>query len=183
MNQSHPNSDPVVLPDTAALARLVSEVTGPMCGTTFTPAADHVRGQSICGRMFLLPIPGERDIRIVLSSDAAGCEALGAAMFGRPRDQLTRDMTDDALRELLNMVGGQIQTFLRIDQQLGLPRPTNMAELATMGGAGLLDAQLLTSNGTGDIKMWIFETTGNEKERGAPAGGLVRSLFRKLTSA
>ena len=176
------DNGPVALPDAPELARLVSNVTVPMCGKTFAPAADHVRGQSICGRMFLLPIQGKRDISIILSTDSAGGEALGAAMFGRPPQQLTRAMVDDAIRELLNMVAGQIQKYLKIDQPLGLPRPISLADLADEGGVGFNDALLLTSDGTGDMKLWIFERTPDEKTPAAKGRGFVRSLFRKLTS-
>lgn len=178
---SDADSGPVALPDAPALARLVSNVTGPMCGKTFAPADDRVRGQSICGRMFLLPIQGERDISIILSSDAAGSEALGAAMFGRPPQQLTRKMVDDAIAELLNMVAGQIQKHLKIDQPLGLPRPISVADLTAEAGVDFSDSLLLTSSGIGDMKLWIFEKTHDEKTVSAPGGGFVRSLLRKLT--
>jgi hypothetical protein len=182
VSETDADSGPVALPDAPALARLVSNVTGPMCGKTFAPASEHARGQSICGRMFLLPLQGKRDINIILSSDAAGSEALGAAMFGRPPQQLTRQMVDDAIRELLNMVAGQVQKHLKIDQPLGLPRPISLAELTAAVGVGFSDALLLTSSGIGDMKLWIFERTHDEKTVTAPGGGFVRSLFRKLTS-
>jgi hypothetical protein len=170
------------LPDGAELARLVSNVTGPMCGKTFASGAAHLRGQSICGRMFLLPIRGKRGITIVLSSDAAGSEALGAAMFGCPPAQLTRPMVDDAIRELLNMVGGQIQKALRIDEPLGLPRSTNLAEVVEGAGVAFSEAALLTSDGVGDLKLWIFEQAPEEMMPPPARHGRVRSLFRKLTS-
>lgn len=182
MTADHPSSDPAALPDVTELARLVTNVTEPMCGMTFTPAADHARGQSICGRMYLLPIAGQRDITIVLSSDAAGCQTMGAAMFRCPPEKLTRHQAEDAIRELLNMVAGQIQTALEIDQQLGLPRSTTMAELAAMGAAGFKEAMLLTSNGSGDIRLWIFEKTPSEAQPANRSAGFVRSLFRKFSS-
>jgi hypothetical protein len=80
------------------------------------------------------------------------------------------------------MVAGQIQKYLRIDQPLGLPRPTSLADLVATGGVGFSDALLLTSNGTGDLKLWIFERTADEKAVAETSGGFVRSLFRKLTS-
>ena len=50
------------LPDAATLAHLVSNVTRVSCGMTFTPADDAARGESICGRMVLMPFGGERDM-------------------------------------------------------------------------------------------------------------------------
>jgi Chemotaxis phosphatase CheX len=172
------------LPDALTLADLVSNVTETICGTKFIPANDSDRGQSICGRMVMLPIKGPRDITIVLSCDAAGGQALGAALRGCPRNQLTRAMIDDSIAELLNMVAGQIQTALEIDQPLGLPRSTSLAEIAQGGGVGFDDSILLTSKGLGDLKLWIFEKTSPTQD--APtvtkSGGMFRSLFRKLSS-
>jgi hypothetical protein len=170
------------LPDAVTLARLVSAVTEGISGTRFVPADDSARGQSICGRMVLLPIQGARDISVVLSCDATGGEALAAAFLGCPTDQLTRQRIDDAIAELLNMVAGQIQSELEIDQPLGLPRPTTLAELSQGGDVAFEDSILLTSEGLGDLKVWVFERTP-PVERSARRSGIgagVRSLFRKL---
>ena len=172
------------LPDASTLARLISNVTETASGTTFVPAKDDLaRGMSICGRMVLLPIQGPRDISVVLSCDAAGGRALGAALRGCPAAQLTREMIDDSIAELLNMVAGQIQTELEIDQPLGLPRRTSLAELSQGGGVAFDDAILLTSEGLGDLKLWVFERTvpveGTEPARPG-IGKRFRSLFSKL---
>ncbi len=174
-----------MLPGPEILAALVSNVTETICGTRFVPASDDLsRGQSICGRMVMLPIPGDRDISLILSCDATGSQALAAALHNRPAEQLTRAMIDDAISEFLNMVAGQIQRALDIDQQLGLPRPTSLAEMAQMGGVGFDDSILLTSQGLGDLKLWIFEKTAPTADVPTPAkqAGAFRSLFRKIGS-
>jgi len=172
------------MPDAIALADLVSSVTEIAFGASFVPGDDLTRGPSICGRMVLLPIEGPREIFVVLSCDAAGGQALSAALRGCPANQLTRAMVDDAIAELLNMVAGRIQTALEIDQPLGLPRPTSLAEIAERSGVGFNDAILLTSTGFGDLKMWIFERAAPD-DTAPPAlkkAGPFRSFFRKLTS-
>jgi hypothetical protein len=173
----------VAFPDALTLAALVSNVTETICGTKFVPADDMLRGQSICGRMVLMPIKGLRDISVVLSCDTSGGQALGAALRGCPRDQLTRAMIDDSIAELLSMVAGQIQTALEIDQPLGLPRPTSLAELAQGGGVSFDDSILLTSQGLGDLKLWIFETASpGEQTPQGKTRRTFRSLFQKLRS-
>lgn len=169
------------LPDAVTLAGLVSNVTETVCGATFAPADGIVRGESILGRMVMLPIPGARDIRIVLSCDGAGGRALGSVLRNCPREQLTRAMIDDAIAELLNMVAGQIQRALEIDQPLGLPRPTSLAELSEAGGVGFEDAILLSSPALADIKLWIFEIHPLHQAVAVPKAkaGMFRSLFRK----
>jgi Chemotaxis phosphatase CheX len=180
-----PEGDPpkAVLPDALTLAALVSNVTDTICGTKFVPADDMMRGQSICGRMVLLPIKGIRDISVVLSCDSSGGRALGAALRRCPPDQLTRAMIDDSIAELLNMVAGQIQTALEIDQPLGLPRTTSLSEISQKTGVGFSDSILLTSQGLGDLKLWIFETTAPvEPAPRATSGRTFRSLFQRVRS-
>ena len=168
------------LPDARSLAQLVSSVTEMMCGTKFVPADDLARGQSICGRMVLLPIKGARDISVVLASDSAGSRALGSALFGRPADQLTVAMIDDAIAEVLNMVAGQIQRTMAIDQPLGLPRVTSLGEMAATTGVGFDDSVLLTSEGAVDLKLWIIEKkAAPEGPTKSKDGGVLRSLIRK----
>ena len=173
------------LPDSATLARLVSNVTETMCGTTFVPGEDAARGQSVCGRMVLLPIPGARDVSVVLSCDQQGGRALAAGLFGCPGAQVTTEMIDDAIAELLNMVGGQITAAMSIDQALGLPRATSLAELANDSGVGFHDSILLTSASVADLKLWIFERAAAPPTRATPtrAPFTVRSLIRKLQGA
>ena len=157
-------------------------MTGTAAGTTFAPAKDDLaRGLSICGRMVLLPIQGARDISVVLSCDAAGGRALGAAIWSRPADQLTKEMIDDAIAELLNMVAGQIQSELEIDQRLGLPRRTSLAELSQGGGVSFDDSILLTSDSFGDLKLWVFERVARtDAETSRPGiAKRFRSLFDK----
>jgi Chemotaxis phosphatase CheX len=170
------------LPDAATLARLVSNVTEVVSSTKFVPADDSARGQSICGRMVLLRIQGARDISVVLSCDSTGAKSLAAALCHCPHEQLTREMIDDAIAELLNMVAGQIQAELHIDQPLGLPRPTTLSELSQGEGVAFEDSVLLTSEGLGDLKLWVFERTVQaDGAKPLPATGRgFRSLFRKL---
>lgn len=173
------------LPDALTLADLVSEVTETMCGAKFIPAQDPQGeypqgGESICGSMVLLPIPGVRDISVVMSSDASGAQALGSALCYCPREQLTKAMIDDAIAELVNMVAGRIKAALEIDQMLGLPRATSLAEISQSAGVDFSDGILLTSQGIADLKLWIFETFvsfGQTPE--AERGRTNRSLFRK----
>jgi len=173
------------LPDPSTLARLVSNVTETMCHASFVPAGDSERGESVCGRMALLPIRGSRDISIVLSCDQSGARALAAGLFGCPLDEVSPEMTDDAVAELLNMVGGQITSAMSLDQALGLPRRTSLAELAEGQGVGINDSVLLRSEGSVDLKLWIFERAAVTPPK-VPSGSrrwTVRSLIQKLNGA
>lgn len=180
VHRSKPHSKGSGLPDAVKLASLVSNVTEPVTGTRFSPAVNETRGQSICGRMVMLPIKGARDISVVLSCDIAASRALAAALRGCRDNELTSEMIDDGIAELLNMVAGQIQGELEIDQPLGLPRITSFSELAAGGEVSFDDSILLSSDSLGDLKLWVFErtvSTGGHPPRLARG---VRSLFRKM---
>jgi hypothetical protein len=167
-----------------ALASMVSSVTGTMCGTTFEPADPSTRGESLCGRMVLLPIEGARQVSILLAFDVSGGRTLAASMFGMASEEITQDLADDAVRELLNMVAGQVSRALGLDSALGLARATTLAELAQHGGFGIEEGVLLRSTGNVDLRLWIFERgsqAGSEREA-APEGGLFRSLLRAIAS-
>jgi hypothetical protein len=178
-NKKPENTDSL---DAFALARLVSNVTEIVSGTKFVPMDDSARGQSICGRMVMLPIPGARDINVVLSCDTAGGQALAAALGCRDTPP-SKESVNDAIAELLNMVAGQIQSALEIDQQLGLPKPTTLGELSEGGGVAFEDSILLTSDNLGDLKLWVFERTPRAEAGAAPPtrDKGFRSLFRKLS--
>jgi hypothetical protein len=162
---------------------MVSSVTGTMCGTIFEPADSSTRGESICGQMVLLPIEGVRHVSVLLACDVAGGRTLAAAMFGMERAEVTPDLADDAMRELLNMVAGQVTRALRLDAALGLPCVTTLAELAKQGGIGIEDGVLLRSTGKVDLRLWIFERASHasSEPEAAAKGGLFRSLLRVIS--
>jgi chemotaxis phosphatase CheX-like protein len=169
-----------------SLASLVTSVTATMCDVKFNPWDPMARGESLAGKMVLLPLEGERKISIVLAYDVRGGRALASKLFRLAPDQLSSDLIDDAVRELLNMVAGQVSRSLKIDQRLGLPRPTNMAEIAAEGGPGAADSVLLRSEGQADLRLWIFERVehqvGGPVPGRIPVGKRVKLLVKRLVA-
>lgn len=169
------------LTDVEEIAGLVSIATEAMCGAKFAPWDPLARGESLSGRMVVMAMAGARPIRIALACDSRGSRALAAAMFRCAPADATPEQIDDAIRELLNVVAGQVQRKLKIDQSLGMPQPTTMAALAEEGGPGIRDAVLLRSQGNVDLRLWIFE-----KAPAAPAAvrergqGSFRSLINRI---
>jgi len=109
------------------LARSVSRVTATMLGLTFRAVVPATKVE--LWRTAVLPIPGARPITVALSSDRRGCAALTSAMLGLDEDGLGVEMIDDFMRELVNMMAGQIKIELALDQALGLPRMIDGEEL------------------------------------------------------
>ncbi|HET6150881.1 MAG TPA: chemotaxis protein CheX [Polyangia bacterium] len=168
------------LPEPEVLARLISNVTAPMCGTTFAPGDPLARGESLCGQMAMIPLKGERNFTVVVSSDTRGSRALGSALFGCADAALTQEMIDDAIAELLNMVAGQISSSLRLNLALGLPHRTTLAEIIASGGDGIADAALFRSQGTIDLWLWVFENHRLVNTNPLRGRSVLRSLLQKL---
>jgi CheY-specific phosphatase CheX len=170
------------LPDPQTLATLVSNVTRTMCGVVFVPGDAMARGESICRQMVMIPLRGDPNVTVVVASDARGSRALAAAFFGHSASEVTQQMTDDAIAELLNMVAAQISNALGSTHQLGLPTRTTLPEIAAGGGLRLADAALLHSEGAIDLGLWILESpgAGAMPEVRPPTGGVLRSLLRKI---
>jgi hypothetical protein len=80
------------------------------------------RLQGLAWRTAVLPIAGSRPLTVVLSSDQQGCLSLGAALFACDRDSVDQEMIDDTLRELVNMIGGQVRSAVAKEHSLGLAR-------------------------------------------------------------
>lgn len=188
---SNPSTEPPPAPevihmphltDVDEIALLVSAVTEVMCGATFAPWDPMARGESLSGRMVVLPMEGPRRIHIALACDSRGSRALASSMFGCPPAEVTPRQIDDAIRELLNVVAGQVQRKLKIDQPLGTPRPTNLAEMSEAAGVGIGDAVLLRSQGNVDIRLWIFEQAAAPSVDSAAVAsrGMFRSLIKRL---
>jgi CheY-specific phosphatase CheX len=165
------------LPDSQTLASLVSNVTRTMCGVSFAPGDAMGRGESICRRMAMIPLRGDPNVIVVVASDAQGSRALGAKFYGRQPADITQQMADDAISELLNMVAAQIQTALGSTHKLGFPSATTLPEIAAGGGLRLDDAALLHSEGEIDLGLWILESPA---ARSSEAPSALRSLLRKI---
>jgi CheY-specific phosphatase CheX len=171
------------LPDPQTLAALVSNVTRTMCDVSFVPGDAMERGESICRQMVMIPLRGDPNVTVVVSSDARGSRALAAAFFGREPAQVTQQMVDDAIAELLNMVAAQISNALGSTHTLGLPTRTTLPEIAAGGGLRLDDAALLHSEGKIDLGLWILERPAEGPVApAAPASGGFRSLLRRFNA-
>jgi hypothetical protein len=88
------------------------------------------RLQALSWRTAVLPIAGSRPLTVVLSSNEHGCLSLGAALFACDKGSVDQEMVDDTLRELVNMIGGQVRSAIAKDQSLGLARIDSSFDLA-----------------------------------------------------
>ncbi|HET6147060.1 MAG TPA: chemotaxis protein CheX [Polyangia bacterium] len=97
------------------------------------------RLQGLAWRTAVLPIAGIQPLTVALSSDERGCLALSAALFACAQTSVDQEMIDDTLRELVNMIGGQVRSAVAKDHSLGLARIDGTAD--RIDGHGLHETQ------------------------------------------
>ena len=153
------------LPDSTVLAALVCRITETMFGLSFT--LDDDAGQRVPPltpqrpwRYAELPIEGAHRLLVAIASDEPGCRALGGALFACADAALDSSMVDDSMRELANVVAGQVKMAMGLDQHLGLP---------SIGHGDWIPPDqnwrgALLRNSTTEIKVWVAVA-----ERPAPA--------------
>lgn len=165
------------LPDAQSLAALVSDVTEQWCGATFAPEDPLMRGESVCAKMYLLALEGEPRISVVVGCDRRASRALARAIFKCEDSAIENEVADDAVRELLNMVGSRIRNTLAPDRMMGVPRITNLVEIVESGGLTLNDTVLIRSQGSFDFRIWLFEQS--TPSQALTTGSKLRSLLGK----
>jgi hypothetical protein len=145
------------LPPPEKMARVVSGVTETLLGLTFQPAQPDASWNDLVWRAAVLPIPGSRPLTVGLSSDRAGCTALGAAMFQVPAGEVSDDMLTDSLCELVNMTAGLLKSHLGLEQALGLPRvvPEGQPPVPPPPSAGA--GRLVLRAAHLGLVLWVFE--------------------------
>jgi len=119
---------------TAEMARIVSQVTEPVLGITFTEASGAQASVGADWKTAALPIHGGYPITVAVSADDVCCRTLGATMFAAPAESVDEAMVADALCELVNMTAGLLKSTMRIDQALGLPSMRQSGILLEGGG-------------------------------------------------
>jgi hypothetical protein len=107
--------------ETSEMARIVSQITEPVLGITFTVATAPQEAVGTDWKTAALPIDGGFPITVAVAADAACGRQLGATMFAMPAETVDDTMVADALCELVNMTAGLLKSALHIDQALGLP--------------------------------------------------------------
>jgi hypothetical protein len=103
------------------IAALLSGITLTMLDMDLALEEGRAPGSGSFWRTAVISIPGASPIAVALSTDAAGCAAIGAAMFSCPTGEVEPEMADDALAELTNVTAGEVKRALKLDQTIGLP--------------------------------------------------------------
>jgi hypothetical protein len=137
------------------LTAAVNDVAVTMLGLSFVREPSSDVASDLVHRVAVLPIPGPRPVTLALATDAAGCESIGARLFGCAVADLTRAMIDDALQEVANMAAGRLRSMLALDQALGLPTIVRHADLERAGATAPWTVVVLRS---GDVRLMVAVT-------------------------
>jgi hypothetical protein len=140
------------------LAGLVSKVMTTSCGIKFLPFKEGVSAP-VPWRAASLPINGGRPVAVGLTSDERGCFALASGLLQMSPSDLDNGMVEDSLRELVNMLAGQVKRAMSLDLALGLPEIVPPADVARRIDGGPQSKAVVVSSGSFQLMCWVTSRT------------------------
>ena len=139
------------------LAGLALKVMAASCGMRFLPFKDGLKAP-VPWRAASLPINGGAPLSVGITSDEPGCFALASGLLQMPPSDLDAGMVEDSLRELLNMLAGQVKRAMSLDLALGLPQIVPPADVAMRIGGGHSKSVVVTA-GSFQLMVWVTDRT------------------------
>jgi hypothetical protein len=111
------------LPSPETLANVVDETSQAMYGMAITFAGECERGLPGAhhNATVIVPLIGAPLYIITARADDNGGSALASAMFSCETADTNAEMVEDSLRELCNIVAGQVKSLIAQDHEIGLP--------------------------------------------------------------
>jgi hypothetical protein len=123
------------LPAPALLANMVSETTQMMFGISLVFGGDCPPGLPDVGdgHTIIVPLIGDPLYLVTAKSSAVGGLALATMMFECAPGEANAAMIEDSLRELTNILAGQLKSFIAQEHQIGLP--SRLEDDTTLAGS------------------------------------------------
>ena len=152
------------LPSPETLASVVDETSQAMYGMAVTFAGECERGMPGANQnaTVIVPLIGAPLYIITARADDHGGSALASAMFSCETQDTNAEMVEDSLRELCNIVAGQVKSLIAQEHEIGLPsRLTDdrtLHDVHQWSGARLRVGN--TGNAEVDIAIAEFEGFG-----------------------
>jgi len=111
------------LPSPETLANVVEETTQAMYGLPISFAGECQRGLPGANEnaTVIVPLIGAPLYIITARADEEGGPALASAMYSCDTSDTNPEMVEDSLRELCNIIAGQIKSLIAQDHEIGLP--------------------------------------------------------------
>jgi hypothetical protein len=150
------------LPSPEMLANVVDETSQAMYGLPISFAGECERGLPGArdNATVIVPLIGAPLYIITARADEKGGSALASAMFSCDSADANPEMVEDSLRELCNIVAGQVKSLIAQDHEIGLPsRLTDdgtLRDVHQWSGARLL----VGGRGTAEVDIAVAEFDG-----------------------
>ena len=127
----------VNLPAPETIAQLVNQATQMLFQVPIEYAGKCPDGlpEVDDGHTVIVPLIGAPMYIVTTTATPNGGATLASVMFECPIDQASPDMIEDSLRELTNILAGQVKSILCQEHQIGLPSRLDSAD--TLAGARL----------------------------------------------
>ena len=150
------------LPTPETLATVVDETTQAMYGVPVTYAGDCANGLPLAdprAPTVIVPLIGNPLYIITAHADPQGGPTLASAMFSCTPDEANEEMIEDSLRELCNIVAGQVKSLVAPEHEIGLP--SRLTDSATLKDAQQWSgAKIRVGTGTTPVDIAVAEFAG-----------------------
>jgi hypothetical protein len=108
------------------------------------------------GFTVIVPLIGEPLYIVTAKANGKGGIALASIMFGVPANETESSMIEDSLRELTNILAGQVKSLIAQEHQIGLP--SRLTDDATLAGAShWAGARLRIGSDVAEVDIAIAE--------------------------
>lgn len=111
------------LPSPETLANVVDETSQAMYGLPIAFAGECEKGLPGAheNATVIVPLIGAPLYIITARADESGGPALASAMFSCDVQDTNPEMVEDSLRELCNIIAGQVKSLIAQEHEIGLP--------------------------------------------------------------
>jgi len=150
------------LPTPETLANVVDETTQAMYGVSVSFAGDCANDLPIAdpkSPTVIVPLIGNPLYIITAHADQIGGRSLASAMFGCTPDEANLEMVEDSLRELCNIVAGQVKSLVAPEHEIGLP--SRLTDSGTLKDVHQWSgAKIRVGSGTTPVDIAVAEFAG-----------------------
>jgi hypothetical protein len=149
------------LPTPEVLAKLASQATQMLFSVPVAYAGDCPPGlpEAADGHTVIVPLIGDPLYILTATASHTGGAALAGVMFECSADEASEEMIEDSLRELTNILAGQVKSLMAQEHQIGLP--SRLDDAGTLAGAnGWAGARLQVGSGTAEVDIAVAQYAG-----------------------
>jgi hypothetical protein len=151
------------LPTPETLATVVDETAQAMFGVPVMYAGDCDNGLPTSSDptepTVIVPLIGNPLYIITAHADKTGGPSLASAMFSCELDDTNPEMVEDSLRELCNIIAGQVKSLMAPEHEIGLP--SRLTDASTLRDVQQWSgAKIRVGSGSSSVDIAVAEFAG-----------------------